>query len=533
MKDKNGSISKKWTKSAVTWNISKGKQTIIVVKKKESLAVLKDTKTKPTTQIVKLNGCCVTGTMLKGITKENSKENYETDNYLGEIIMGMRIGKLIVQRDNFKVDETYQRPPDAWSNKDKQCFIDTILRNEPVPLFFINEKDEDGKKVNYIVDGQQRINCILDFYDGKIALSKVFSAPELDGKKYKDLPSKLQDKFLDYSLAFKMMSNYDDERVRMIFSRLQRGKALRIGEKLNAKPGKIVEVMRKIANHDFIAKSIGIKGQRYQTYEDVARIMYFEKFGAKKCGTDEINEFFDTYKDLDFDSVVYKKVINVLNYLLKCFPADPGNYQYFNKHVWVLTVYTAISELKDGYALNEKENDVRVITENFHDKVYSEVWRDSDSSLQRFYEKTRGGWSKELIAFRKDAFKEYLILGIHPKELDIKRQISDEEKIAAFAKAGGVCENCGKKLKDYKEAEYHHVELYSEGGETKIDNIMVLCPECHREKHREKPNGRDIDARETFAKEEKDDSLYDEDFDEFEDEDEDDDENEFDDVDEE
>lgn len=447
--------------------------------------------------------------------------------------MGMTIGKLIVQRDNFKVDETYQRPPDAWSNKDKQCFIDTILRNEPVPLFFINEKDEDGKKVNYIVDGQQRINCIFDFYDGKIALSKVFSAPELDGKKYKDLPSKLQGKFLDYSLAFKMMSNYDDERVRMIFSRLQRGKALRIGEKLNAKPGKIVEVMRKIANHDFIAKSIGIKGQRYQTYEDVARIMYFEKFGAKKCGTDEINEFFDTYKDLDFDSVVYKKVINVLNYLLKCFPADPGNYQYFNKHVWVLTVYTAISELKDGYALNGKENDVRVITENFHDKVYSEVWRDSDSSLQRFYEKTRGGWSKELIAFRKDAFKEYLILGIHPKELDIKRQISDEEKIAAFAKAGGVCENCGKKLKDYKEAEYHHIELYCEGGETKIDNIMVLCPECHREKHREKPNGRDIDERETFAKEETDDTLYDEDFDEFEDEDEDDDENEFDDVDEE
>lgn len=34
--------------------------------------------------------------------------------------MGMTIGKLIVQRDNFKVDETYQRPPDAWSNKDKQ-----------------------------------------------------------------------------------------------------------------------------------------------------------------------------------------------------------------------------------------------------------------------------------------------------------------------------------------------------------------------------------------------------------------------------
>ncbi len=81
MKDKNGSISKKWTKSAATWNISKGKPTIIVVKKKESLAVLKDTKTKPTTQIVKLNGCCATEIMHKEIMKENLKGNQETDNF--------------------------------------------------------------------------------------------------------------------------------------------------------------------------------------------------------------------------------------------------------------------------------------------------------------------------------------------------------------------------------------------------------------------------------------------------------------------
>ena len=184
-----------------------------------------------------------------------------------------------------------------------------------------------------------------------------------------------------------------------------------------------------------------------------------------------------------------------------------------------LVLGIALGGLKIGLAANSD------VLKNLNKTDYKGL---SDSSLQRFYEKTRGGWSKELIAFRKDAFKEYLILGIHPKELDIKRQISDEEKIAAFAKAGGVCENCGKKLKDYKEAEYHHIELYSEGGETKIDNIMVLCPECHKEKHREKPNGRDIDEREPFAKEETDDSLSDEDFDEFEDEDEDDDENEFD-----
>lgn len=66
---------------------------------------------------------------------------------------------------------------------------------------------------------------------------------------------------------------------------------MRIGEKLNAKPGKIVEVMRKIANHDFIAKSIGIKGQRYQTYEDVARIMYFENSVRKSAAPTKSTSF--------------------------------------------------------------------------------------------------------------------------------------------------------------------------------------------------------------------------------------------------
>ena len=64
------------------------------------------------------------------------------------------------------------------------------------------------------------------------------------------------EKFLEYNLQFHIMKDYDDERVRMIFSRLQRGKPLNLGERLNAKPGKIVETMRNLASHNFISKSI-------------------------------------------------------------------------------------------------------------------------------------------------------------------------------------------------------------------------------------------------------------------------------------
>ncbi len=398
----------------------------------------------------------------------------------------MKISDYLVNKDKYKVDETYQRPADVWSHKDKQCLIDTIMRGEPVPIFFLNYITSDD--VYYIVDGQQRLQCITDFYNNKFALSKEFSCDSLNGKKFQDLSTKERNIFLNYNLQVKIMKDYDDERVRMIFSRLQRGKPLGIGEKLNAKPGKIVNAMRELAKHDFISKSIGVNKQRYHTYEDIARIIFYEKYGTKDSSTGPLNEMFDKYRDdITINSKIYKKIQNVLNYLLKCFPAEPGNYQFLSKHAWVVTVYCVISDLRDTYALNGRESEVAKFIKSFHSRVYSEDWRTSDIKLQRFYDNARGGWAERLNENRKDTMKEYMIDELLLKPLDINRQVSDEEKITAYGKANGCCEKCGKEFKDYKEAEYHHIELYSNGGQTTIDNIMVLCSDCHDDIHMDKP----------------------------------------------
>ena len=67
----------------------------------------------------------------------------------------MKISDFILNRDKYKVDITYQRPANVWSHKDKKCFIDTIMRGEPVPIFFLNYNSTED--VYYIVDGQQRM----------------------------------------------------------------------------------------------------------------------------------------------------------------------------------------------------------------------------------------------------------------------------------------------------------------------------------------------------------------------------------------
>lgn len=393
----------------------------------------------------------------------------------------MKIQEYINGKNKYNIDSTYQRPNNVWSMADKQCLIDTILRGEPMPLFFLNYISSE--EAYYIVDGQQRLNCIRDFYDNKIKLSSKFSDKELEGCTFNGanaLPEKYKNLFLRYQLQCHIMENYDDEKVRLIFSRLQRGKPLNLGEKLNAMPGKIVNVMRSLAEHKFFTTSIGVVKQRYGIYPDVARIMYYSVYGVKDAGTEQIVQFFDTYKDLDFDSREYKKIVKCLNYLANCFPDE--NYYYLSKHAWVLAVYMFVDRLMLEYSVINEEQDIQSFIKAFHIKIYNEDLRRSNPDYQNFYDNIRSGWSEKNMLLRKNTLIKYF-LKEHPlSEMDSKRQITDSEKLAVFSKCQ-VCNNCGKEFKDYKEPEYHHVTRHVDGGKTQVDNIIPLCSKCHKDLH--------------------------------------------------
>src|SRR5947209_6656557 len=122
------------------------------------------------------------------------------------------IQQYVNDRNKYKVDHTYQRPSDAWSREDNQCFIDTILRGEPIPIFFLNY--DSTKKLYYIVDGQQRLNCILMFYDNTMKLNVKFSGPSNHGRTFNGehpLDDDQKNQFLEYPLTFHIMEDYDDE----------------------------------------------------------------------------------------------------------------------------------------------------------------------------------------------------------------------------------------------------------------------------------------------------------------------------------
>jgi len=394
-----------------------------------------------------------------------------------------KIQDILNTPHKYKVDLTYQRPVGAWSREDNACLIDTILRGEPMPLFFLNYNTSED--IFYVVDGQQRLHAITQFHQNKVKLSKKFSDETKHGQTFSgDSPISDEDreKFLNYELKIHLVEDYDDERIRLIFSRLQRGKPLQLGERLNASAGSIVDCMREIAKHPFMAESVGVTRSRYGVYPDAARVLFYQMFNSRQMGSNELYDFFDKHKDLNKTDRDVKKVMTNLNFLERCFPADPGNYKFLEKHAWVLSVFCMVRDMSVVYSLQDKEKDIREFIEEFHGKVYNEMFRQSNASYQRFYDNVRGGWSEKIITLRKTILIQEFCKRYDLEELDDRRQISDEEKIAVFS-SHNTCEICNCKFKDYKEPEYHHKRRFADGGKTEIGNIMVLCGKCHDEIH--------------------------------------------------
>lgn len=396
----------------------------------------------------------------------------------------MKIQDFINNKHKYVVDRTYQRPEGAWSREDNQCLIDTIIKGEPMPLFFFNQKSDENRY--YIVDGQQRLLAIKLFYDNRLKLSGKFSGDENDGKTFNGenpVSDGVRENFLNYHLNSHILEDYDDEKIRVIFSRLQRGKPLTLGERLNAMPGDIVNVLREISKHPFMLNSIAVTQKRYGNYADAARILFYEIYGAKDVGTPYLISFFEEKKDLNKNTTAFKNIMKTLNFLEKCFPLEDGPYKYLSKHVWVSIVYIMARELMKGYVLVGHEDQIRNFIVKFHSKIYSEDHRNSNPSYQKFYDNARGGWGERLIELRRSIIIKEFFSKHKIQEKDETRQINEEDKIATFDKYEGICQGCSKKFKDYGEPDYHHKELYSMGGRTSVENIIILCNNCHHKIH--------------------------------------------------
>jgi Protein of unknown function DUF262 len=92
------------------------------------------------------------------------------------------------RNDYMEVRPFYQRRS-RWDEERQSKLIESFIINIPVPPIFLYERAYNSYEV---MDGQQRITAISDFYNNRFALKGLDLWPELNGLTYHELPNKIR-----------------------------------------------------------------------------------------------------------------------------------------------------------------------------------------------------------------------------------------------------------------------------------------------------------------------------------------------------
>nr|VFJ50128.1 MAG: Protein of unknown function DUF262 [Candidatus Kentron sp. DK] len=124
-----------------------------------------------------------------------------------------------IDQGSFIMDPDFQRDF-IWPDDKQSKLIESVLMRIPLPVLYLSE-DLKGNMV--VVDGLQRLSTFQRFANNKLRL-KLPHQPELDKKRFKDLPPKFQNRIEDCNLTLYVLDAKAPERARLdIFERVNSG----------------------------------------------------------------------------------------------------------------------------------------------------------------------------------------------------------------------------------------------------------------------------------------------------------------------
>jgi len=131
--------------------------------------------------------------------------------------------------DGTLVIPDYQRDSDQWDKTTKSLFVESVINNLSVPAFFFEVTVDEGVEKNDVIDGQQRITTLSEFYKNKFQMVDSDNAPYLSPhsvhyakKTFDELPLAYQKAFKKYRLAVIKLRSLGDMRLE-IFRRINQG----------------------------------------------------------------------------------------------------------------------------------------------------------------------------------------------------------------------------------------------------------------------------------------------------------------------
>lgn len=364
---------------------------------------------------------------LKKIKIKELVEGYERDE---------ESGAVLGYNKNLNIRPPYQREF-VYKVKQRNEVIRTIFKGFPLnSIYWV----KNGKNSYEVLDGQQRIISICDYYNGTFSVGSQY---------FQNLPQDKKEDILNYKLMVYICEGEDSEKLEWFRVINIAGVTLTEQELRNAAyvSAWLSDAKRRFSKRNSLAEQKGgqyLKGESLRQEfletaiawivdkrDDKAICEYMAKNSKDSKNSDELWGYFCAVIDwIEMKFPKYRKEMKGLEWGF-----------FYNKY-----------KDKDLDAA-ELENKIAKLMQ--------------DSEVQK-----------------KSGIYEYLLSGnekylnLRAFDENIKREVYEKQKgICANKK----CPNAGKKF-EIEEMEADHIKAWSKGGKTTIENCQLLCRECNRVK---------------------------------------------------
>ena len=255
------------------------------------------------------------------------------DNYVGE-------------DDDEKIffDMNSQREESQWSSEWKSDLIHSVLQGYYIPEVHIVKTGTRHIKEMSVFEGKQRLTTIIEYVLGLFPLAKttmpvklktymldehgncvydesnnkVFVEEEYDiaGKKYADLPKRIQNKLIRFELTTVMYFDFNDEQIAIQMERLNRQKRFNGTQTAKVKIGELkASYINNITKNDFFDNRIFLTSAKKKA-DELSKIVFQSLMvytgNVTALNNGNIEKFAKNHPE-QFDKSVLNKINDILS----------------------------------------------------------------------------------------------------------------------------------------------------------------------------------------------------------------------------
>lgn len=322
-----------------------------------------------------------------------------------------------IKKGNIQLDPSFQRR-DAWNNKVKSRFVESLFLGLPIPQIILAEqKEKKGKFI--VIDGKQRLLSLKQFASPdsdemplKLSGLEIFS--KFNRMTYEDITSCMYyddiDAFNNQTIRTVVIKNWKHvEILYLLFLRLNTGSVKLSPQELRQAlyPGKFIDYINSAAvKNDSLKRMLNIKKADFRMRDVEILIRYFAFYFYSYLYAGSMQNFLDMTCDKlnkEFDEhqieTAMKDFCNAVNLTFDVF-SDKNAFKKYKKGKYEDKYNRAVIDIMLFYFSQVKQSDI-ILSHKEQIRAYFEEICSTDDNFLSALESTTKSLSAVHYRFKK------------------------------------------------------------------------------------------------------------------------------------